>query len=362
MRDTSNIGADDFERPPDGACAQEIAPTGGFALLTRKEAAAPRQSAPNLVDGWLRTGELSMLVAPSGSGKSFVALDLAHAIAAGTCWGSQKTRPGTVVYVAAEDPDGIRDRLRAIEVAKPEAAETVDVLRSLFTIEASVPLIEEGPVTNLIGAFEYADPDLVIFDTLARCLAGADENSSREMGSVIASLDRIRRETGAHVMLVHHTGKDATKGARGSSALRAAVDAEIAVTKDGDRITVSASKIRNGAAPAPLDFMLSPVDGAPSCVLRPVAHRAPRPALETTNEARTRKADERARALAPYLPQGTFSAIDAKAALAASGALTGSDDAIRKAAARSFDRMIELGLIVASGRDRFAQASDAGEA
>jgi hypothetical protein len=70
----------------------------------------------------------------------------------------------------------------------------------------------------------------VVVDTLSRAIAGGDENSSIDMGRVVAAADRIRAETGAHFTFVHHTGKDALRGARGHSLLRAATDTEIETT------------------------------------------------------------------------------------------------------------------------------------
>ena len=70
----------------------------------------------------------------------------------------------------------------------------------------------------------------IVVDTLSRALAGGDENSPVDMGRIVVAADRIRAETGAHFTYVHHTGKDAARGARGHSLLRAATDTEIEVT------------------------------------------------------------------------------------------------------------------------------------
>jgi hypothetical protein len=82
-------------------------------------------------------------------------------------------------------------------------------------------------------ASEIGEPiQLVIVDTLARAMAGANENSSEDMTRLVRAGDRIREETGAHLMWIHHSGKDQTKGARGHSSLRAALDTEMEVTAD----------------------------------------------------------------------------------------------------------------------------------
>ena len=73
---------------------------------------------------------------------------------------------------------------------------------------------------------------LVVLDTLARSVAGGNENASEAMGAFVVNSDHIRHKTGAHVMAVHHSGKDAAKGARGHSSLKGAVDTEIELTRD----------------------------------------------------------------------------------------------------------------------------------
>jgi hypothetical protein len=73
---------------------------------------------------------------------------------------------------------------------------------------------------------------MVVFDTLARAMAGGNENSPEDMGMLVRHSDMIRAKTGAHVLWVHHTGKDLLKGARGHSSLRAATDTELEVTHD----------------------------------------------------------------------------------------------------------------------------------
>ncbi|MCP5682603.1 helicase RepA family protein, partial [Klebsiella pneumoniae] len=73
---------------------------------------------------------------------------------------------------------------------------------------------------------------LIIFDTLARCYGNLDENNSQDMGRLIVGCDAIKNGTSASVLLVHHSGKDETKGARGSSSLKAALDVEFNVKKD----------------------------------------------------------------------------------------------------------------------------------
>jgi hypothetical protein len=68
---------------------------------------------------------------------------------------------------------------------------------------------------------------LVVIDTLARAMAGGNENSSEDMGLAVKSIDAVKNASGAHVGIVHHSGKNEAMGARGHSSLRAAVDTEV---------------------------------------------------------------------------------------------------------------------------------------
>jgi hypothetical protein len=72
-------------------------------------------------------------------------------------------------------------------------------------------------------------------DTLARAMGGGDENATKDMGVLVKHSDLIRDSSQAHVMFIHHTGKDTARGARGSSALRAATDTEIEVSDPGNQ-------------------------------------------------------------------------------------------------------------------------------
>ena len=88
---------------------------------------------------------------------------------------------------------------------------------------------------NLTTAQDLADMAAVVFiDTLNRAAPTADENSSRDMGEILEAAKRLQSKTGGLVMLVHHTGKDASKGLRGHSSLFAAIDSAVDVRRDGD--------------------------------------------------------------------------------------------------------------------------------
>lgn len=185
-----------------------------------------------LIKGLLDCGTMSVLYGESNTGKSFVAMDQDFHIAAGMEWGGRRVKQGTVIWVAAEGGAGVYKRLRAWHLFHGRKGE----LLPLYVIPAAVDLLHgDADVTALIEAIRRAEtlagaPVLKItIDTLARVIAGGNENDAGDMGGLVRNLDKVRAATGAHVMVIHHSGKDTAKGARGSSALRAATDTEIEI-------------------------------------------------------------------------------------------------------------------------------------
>jgi hypothetical protein len=191
-----------------------------------------------LITGVLDRGTMSVLYGESGSGKTFVALDMAAHISGGQEWNGRKARQGAVLYVAAEGGRAIYKRFAAIKKKTPE------LLQRLYVVRLDVDLVHDRKHVNLlvdaakqVAAHARAPVELVVIDTLSRALAGGDENSPVDMGHLVKSLDAIRSATGSHVMVIHHSGKNAARGARGHSLLRAATDTEIEVKKKVMRAT-----------------------------------------------------------------------------------------------------------------------------
>jgi len=183
-----------------------------------------------LADGELVAGGLNVLFGASGAGKSFVALDYALRIA----------QTDVVIFGAAEGGSGIQNRVKAW--CKHHGKQPGNIR---FAIEA-VNLLDNLAVDMFIASITALKPKLVVIDTLARSMVGGDENSARDMGKAIDNCNRIQRETGAAVLLVHHTGKSGSNE-RGSSALRGAADMMIELTSDGDVIKLSCSKSKDTA-------------------------------------------------------------------------------------------------------------------
>ncbi|HEX9282348.1 MAG TPA: AAA family ATPase [Gemmatimonadales bacterium] len=240
----------------------QLAPAsaGRFHLLTADELL---QLPPPtwLLDGHLPESSLGVLYGPPGAGKSFLALAWAMAVATARAWLACATRRGPVVYVAAEGGNGLGQRVQAVRDAHAltEPAEIV-------FLREPVNLLQEGDVADLLAGAP-ARPALFVFDTMARCMAGGDENSAQDVGRVIAAADRLRRDTGAAVLLVHHTGKDGL-AERGSSALRGAADAMFALKNEDGVLTLDCTKQKDSLPTDPRRLRLAAV--GPSCVVEPL--------------------------------------------------------------------------------------------
>jgi hypothetical protein len=120
--------------------------------------------------------------------------------------------------------------------------------------------------TALLEALAPLSPKLVIVDTLARCSSG-DENSVQDMMSLIRNCDRVRHETGAAVLIVHHTGVNESRE-RGSTALRASCDAMFSLSPADDLLKLTCEKQKDDEPFSDLQLAIVPVQETESCAVR----------------------------------------------------------------------------------------------
>jgi hypothetical protein len=201
-------------------------------------------------DGWLYRDSLAVIYGPSGLGKTHVAVDIAASVTSRQHWKGASVHNGPVLYVVAEGVSGIGVRTEAWEDWHGTACEVT-------WLPEAVNLTSPQWAAALAEVVAELRPVLVVIDTFARSIVGADENSARDIGVVVAHLDLIRRAAGSCVLLVHHPGKEARQGARGSSALRGALDTELELGGDDRRLWLRNPKQKNAAEHPPLPLTLT---------------------------------------------------------------------------------------------------------
>jgi hypothetical protein len=178
------------------------------------------------VRGVLPANGIGAIYGLPSSGKTFLALDLAFAIATGKNWFGNPTIQRPVAYVALEGSHGIRQRMAAWEKSNSTTAP-----KNLYFVTATVSVEDElawralsKEISSTLG-----DGAIVFIDTLNRASPTADENTSASMGKIIEAAKYMANAIDGFVMFVHHAGKDAGKGLRGHSSLSAALDTVIKV-------------------------------------------------------------------------------------------------------------------------------------
>ena len=238
--------------------ANDLAQRDGFDVLacTLEAATEPPKPAPRYkllgadelrdlpplawrVRGVLPAVGLAALYGPSASGKSFLAFDMAAAIAEGQRWFDCRVEAAPVVYAALEGEAGFKLRAQAWEVSRGRALP--DGLRMMLQ---PFKLTDGQDVLDLAAVVPAGA--VVVVDTLNRAAPTADENSSRDMGEILEAAKTLQTLTRGLVLLVHHTGKNAAAGLRGHSSLFAAMDAAIEVSRDGDRREWKVAKSKDG--------------------------------------------------------------------------------------------------------------------
>lgn len=194
-----------------------------------------------LIPGVLQRNSIAALYGAPKSFKSFLAVDLSLHLVNGTRWRNKPPlTPTRVLYVAAEGAPGVGPRAAAWcdhHQGHMTGMSWITIAPSLFkTIDEAAELAEI--------AAEYGC-DLVIIDTLARSIPGAEENSAKDLGIVVEHLDLIRTVSGATVLVVHHMGKNGAQGMRGSSALHGAIDTGLEVIGDRESVRMMLADQKN---------------------------------------------------------------------------------------------------------------------
>lgn len=204
-----------------------------------------------VIKGLIPAHSLCSIYGASGSYKSFLAGAWACHISMGREWAGHRVVCGSVMYVVGEGGIGVPRRIRAWEIVN--RLET----KNLYLVNTPVFPAAPMDVNEMVIAARQVESEtgqpvrLIILDTLARCFGGSDENDARDMGAFVRGCDEIKKLTGASILVVHHSGKDVSKGARGSSAFRASLDAEFMIRREGkgDALVMTCTKMKDAEEP-----------------------------------------------------------------------------------------------------------------
>lgn len=285
--------ADDFPAVP-AAPGAPVAPESSSVLPS-----TPRSTALRLVDfaareakgpgyvvkGLLERRSYAELYGAPGEGKTFVALDLAYHVAAGRIWHDRKVHAGLVLYLAYEGTGGLVKRTQALRQHYGKADVPLYVAAATFNLRDLTGRRDLGALMATLPT----KPVLIVIDTFAHALMGGDENSAQDVGAFNTAVVDLIQNTGSCVLIVHHSGKNKAAGARGSSALQAAIDTELEI----DSGQILSRKQRDVEIAPPIGFILIPLvvgldedgDEVTSCVVSPISTVAV-PAARLTGNAK----------------------------------------------------------------------------
>ncbi len=216
-----------------------------------------------LIDDFVEAKALVEVFGAPEAGKSLLAIDWGLSVAAGIPWQDCNTRQGSVFYIAGEGHNGLSRRFHAWGVNNQVDINDLPFYpsqqaASFYNKNAAIEV--EKAITLVVNKTQQT-PRLIIIDTLARNFGG-NENSTEDMNLFINHIDtHLRDKFKTTVLLVHHTGHGSAERGRGSSALKAAVDAEFSMVKDAKEvINLTCTKMKDAAHPLPRSFVINGID------------------------------------------------------------------------------------------------------
>jgi hypothetical protein len=222
-----------------------------------------------LIEGVIPAGSFTALYGPPGSFKSFIALDIAEAIATGRSWmGKEVKQTGAVLYLAGEGFGGIGARIKACKLHhQTEDGAPIYIVRHQLNLRSSAEDFN-ALMLAVVGLVEQTGMEfqLAIVDTLARAFGGGNENSSEDMGAFITAMGKVQEFLNCALMVLHHSGKDAAKGLRGHSSLLGAVDTELELLRFDEQMkgVLTTTKQKDGEQGIRFGFEMVEVEIRPA--------------------------------------------------------------------------------------------------
>ena len=224
--------------------------SNGYKFQTAAEMSAMPIKKDWLIKGVFARGESSAWVAPPGGMKSALLAEVSVCVAYGHDWHGYRNKGAMgVVYFALERADLVRRRILAHVARLGQPPPPIVVVGDMVD-----PRNDKRIVATIREAEEALGIPigLAVFDTFAKLIAasGGNENDAKDQGMVFANLQRVKNATGAHLAIIDHTGKDVSRGMRGSNA--ALGDVDLMVEISGDIIRTATVTKANDAPEGPL--------------------------------------------------------------------------------------------------------------
>jgi hypothetical protein len=220
-------------------------------------------------------GEISSWFGPPGAAKSAALTDIAVHVASLRAWRGYKIKKRYgVVYFAMERAGLTKRRLRAYRIR-----DNLPDDLPIAVCSAIIDLMDPKSVGTIFATIREAERafrcevGLVVFDTFSKGIAagGGDEDKARDQNRVNANMRRVLEIVNIHIAGIGHTGKDESRGERGSNARQADVDLEARIS--GEQIRSVVIEKANDQMEGPLTtFALEPTeigrneDGDPTSV------------------------------------------------------------------------------------------------
>lgn len=220
-----------------------------------------RLNRPYLVKGLLLPKQVSVLAAPPNTGKSTIVAALLAKLSQGHAFAGRRVRKSAVLFVGAEDADGMAMRADGHFKSSDLKADT-----NFLVLDRAIDMSNTKTATKFttdVRAFYKktgATRLIVVFDTLTLSIGNSDENSAGDMTRVMANALNLAHETGAHVMFVHHTAAADPTKVRGSTALLGSPDTVLVLkpaNADGEnRVLMEMAKQRSLEKGDPVGFII----------------------------------------------------------------------------------------------------------
>ncbi len=241
-------GHAEFDIPP-----LPINPVGRFNIVSADDFANGPE--PQwIIEDVLPDQEIVMIYGEPTAGKTFFIIDMIACIALGKPWRGYAVKKGRVIYIAAEAAGGVRKRVRAYK-----HQHNVSFGNDFGVINDPPDLTRPDDVALAESINRTGGASVIVVDTLAQVTPGANENTGEDMSKVLTRCRALYKATGALIILVHHCGKDASKGARGWSGWKGAIDTEIEVIREVNDRFARITKQKDGEDGEIFAFTLLPV-------------------------------------------------------------------------------------------------------